>query len=475
MRTIPIALLLLSLSSLPLAPARAAEAIASSGEEDRSAVAVTVYNDGTGLVRELRRLSLPPGIAPLRFEDVAQTVDPTSVSLVSLTAPGRLSVLEQNYEYDLITPQNLLRRSVGSEVTAVRQLEDGRELRRPARLLGVESGPVLEIDGEIHFSWPGQIVLPGVPEGLVPSPTLVWLLENRGPAEQEVEVAYLTGGMSWRADYVLLLDGEDTAADLTGWVTVDNRSGAAYREATLKLVAGTLHRAPTPDRARMKDAATFEAARAPQMAQEGLFEYHLYTLERPTTLSSNQTKQVELLSAAGVPVKKVLVSVGQPFLYRSSQGTRTQTSRPSVEVEWRNEEEAGLGIPFPAGVVRLYKKDRSGAPQFVGEDRIEHIPRDETIRVRAGEAFDVVVERRQTDFRKLNLSLWDVEVASEIRVRNHKDEPATVLLREMLGGQWELVEESREGRRADAGTLEYEVSVPARGEEIVRYRVKIDW
>jgi hypothetical protein len=281
--------------------------------------------------------------------------------------------------------------------------------------------------------------------------------------------------MNWAADYVAVIDAGDEHADLTGWVTITNRSGATFRDALLKLVAGDVRRI-TPSH-RTYDMPQAEAMRmkagAPQFEEEAFFEYHLYTLERPTTIKDNQTKQISLLQAAGIPVKKELLLVGRSGWYRNQYGTLTQNEKVSVVLELENSAKSGLGMPLPKGTVRVYKKDRSGAEQFIGEDAIDHTPKDEKLRLKIGEAFDVVADRTQTDFRKI--SRRSAEAAFEISLRNRKEEDATVTVREPVGGDWRLVESSHPGVKKDAGTLEFKIKVPA-GEEVkLTYRVRVSW
>jgi hypothetical protein len=471
-------LVLIALVAGCIAPAGAADSpaqLADSTAEQRSSVAVTVYNVNLALVRETRTLDIPAaGEAALRFMDVPSSINPRTVHLKSLTAPGALAVLEQNYEYDLISPAKLMEKYVGREVELVEQAEDLTTRTVRATLLSVNGGPVYRIGDRIVLNQSGKVTLASVPPDLVPRPTLVWTLGAERSGKHEVEASYLTDNMNWSADYVAVVDAEDTSTDLTGWVTVDNRSGATFRDATLKLVAGDVRRlaqrVPMMAQAERMDYAK---ARAPQFEEEAFFEYHLYTLDRPTTIKDNQTKQLSLMQVAGVPLRKKLLLAGRSSWYRGQYGTLTQNEKIAVILEFDNTEQAGLGIPLPKGTVRVYKKDRSGAEQFVGEDAIDHTPRDETISLRVGEAFDVVADRTQTDYRKL--SPRQAEVAFEISLRNRKDEAAMVTVREPVGGDWNLMQSSHPGHKRDAGTLEFEIEVPARQEVKLNYRVSITW
>lgn len=444
--------------------------------DSRTSVAVTVYNVNLALVRETRTLAIADrGVATLRFMDVPSTINPRTVHLKSLTAPGSLTVLEQNYEYDLISPAKLMEKYVGKDVEIVEQAEDLTRRVEKATLISVNGGPIYRVADRIVLNREGQVTLPSVPPDLVASPTLVWtvLAEKSGP--QEVEASYLADGMTWSADYVAVVDSEERTADLTGWVTVDNRSGATFRDATLKLVAGDVRRVPPP-MAVMGKAMRAEAdlqMAAPAFAEEAFFEYHLYTLDRPTTLKDNQTKQLTLLQAAAVPVVKRLLLVGQPAWFRNRFGSLAKDQRVSVILELRNRSDSGLGMPLPKGTVRVYKKDRSGAEQFAGEDSIEHTPRDETVRLHLGEAFDVVADRTQTDYRAL--SPRQSESGFEISIRNRKNEDVAVTVREPVGGDWQILESSHPWKKLDAATVEFEIRIPAEREVKLTYRVRASW
>ncbi len=466
------------LSPLVLAGALAAEgpeALQDSTAADRTSVAVTVYNVNLALVRETRALRLSgPGVANLRFMDVPSSINPRTVHLKTLGAPDSLAVLEQNYEYDLMSPEKLMEKYVGHEVEIVEEAQDLTRRVEKATLLSVNGGPVYRVGDRIVLGQAGKVTLPSVPADLVPRPTLVWTLRSEKAGPREVEASYLTDGMDWSADYVVVVDAEDKAADLTGWVTIENRSGATFRDATLKLVAGNVRRVtPRPETFELAAREVAAAKAAPQFAEEAFFEYHLYTLDRPTTLKDNQTKQLTLFQAAGVPVAKRLLLVGEPGWYRGRFGTISRDQKISVVLEVKNVKEGGLGIPLPKGTVRVYKKDRGGAEQFVGEDSIDHTPRDETVRLKVGEAFDVVADTTQTDYK--SLSPRQSESAFEISIRNHKDEDVTVTVREPVGGDWQVVEASREWKKIDAATIEFEVHVPKRGEVKLTYRVRVTW
>lgn len=456
-------------------PLLAAEEFPDSTAADRGSVAVTVYNVNLALVRETRGLSLPrAGVGTMRFMDVPSAINPRTVHLKPLGGQG-LSVLEQNYEYDLLSPDKLMEKYVGREVEIVEQAEDLTTRTTKATLLSTTNGPVYRVGDKIVLGQRGQVILPDLPEDLVARPTLVWTLRVPKAGKQEVEASYLTDGMTWSADYVAVVNAEDTRADLTGWVTVENRSGAAFENATLKLVAGDVRRVTPPqfDQMKMMRAEVAAAPREAGFAEESFFEYHLYTLERPTTLKQNQTKQITLLQGTGIPVVKKLVLTGNPWFYRNRGGTLTQNEKFKVFLELRNDAASGLGMPLPKGTVRVYKKDRSGAEQFAGEDAIDHTPKDERVSLFIGEAFDVVADRTQTDWKAI--SPRESESAYKISIRNRKEEDATVVVREPVGGEWKIVTSSHPGKKLDAATIEFEVPVPKGKEVEVTYRVNVRW
>lgn len=459
---------------LAAAPARAAE--------------VTVYNQNLGLIKEVRRFDLKNGANRLEVVDVAAQIDPTSVHFKSLTAPDAVSVLEQDFKYDLVSQDKLLEKYLGSEVELVRYGLDGS--RRDAlkgTLLSNRGGRVLKVGERIYVNPGGEFILPELPEGLLTKPTLVWNLKSSKAGEHQGEISYLTGGLSWNADYVLVVDKDDAKGDLNAWVTVSNNSGATYKDAKLKLVAGDVHRAPQPQGRFNKYAVAAVRGAAMEMdggmVEKSFFEYHLYTLQRPTTLSDNSSKQVEMASAAGVPVKKL-------FIYDGVQGVQwsefygegildpgygaSSGKKVSVFFELQNKKSEGLGLPLPKGRVRVYKKDDDGSLQLAGEDAIDHTPKDEKVRVKMGDAFDVVGERKRTNFQ--SGKRW-AEESFEIKLRNHKESDVTVTVVEHLyrWTGWKVTDSSQKFEKKDAQTIEFAVPVKKDGESVVTYTVRYSW
>ncbi|HEU4921568.1 MAG TPA: DUF4139 domain-containing protein [Burkholderiales bacterium] len=446
---------------------------------DQQSVAVTIYNENLALVKDQRRVVLEAGRNRLALREVSARMRPETALLRSLSHPGALSLVEQNFDFDLLTPAKLLEKYVGRNVKIVRtHPTTGVESFETATVLAATSGVVLRIGDRIETGLPGRIVYDGVPPNLRDRPTLVTELDSARGGMQNVELSYLSSGLAWKADYVAELNGADTALDLNGWVTLTNTSGTAYPNAKLQLVAGDINRVREELRLSQRAMAdrVAEAVPASKMAQEALFEYHLYTLARPTTIADNQTKQVALLSAQAVPIVKELVLQGSDYYYRSSVGGIGQKMKVGVFVQLENRESSRLGMPMPKGVVRVYKKDGAGNAQFVGEDRIDHTPKNETVRLKLGEAFDVTADKKQTDFKRrepTNRASYVFESAYEIVLRNAKKEAASVVVREPVPGDWTMLEETQRHAKVAAGTAEWRVHVPAEGSTTLRYRVLV--
>jgi hypothetical protein len=450
-----------------------------SGLDDQQSVAVTIYNENLALVKDTRRVALEAGLNRLALRDVSGQLRPQTALLRSVSHPGTLALLEQNFDFDLLTPEKLLEKFVGHSVRIVRtHPTTGAETVERAQVLSAHGGVVLKIGDRIETGVPGRIVYDRVPDNLRDRPTLVTQLQNNGAEAQTLELSYLTGGLAWQADYVAELNADDSALDLNGWVTLTNRSGTSYRHARLQLVAGDVNRVRDEMRFAAKHGRVLAESAAPAspMAQEALFEYHLYTLGRTTTIADNQVKQVALLNAAAVPVRKELLLQGDEYYYRSSRGQIGQKMKLGVYVEFDNRESARLGMPLPKGVVRVYKKDRAGNAQFVGEDRIDHTPKNEKVRLKLGDAFDVTADKKQTDFRRrepVNQASYVYESAYAITVRNAKNEPVTVTVREPVPGDWRMLQESQPHTKPAAGTAEWQINVPAGGETTLSYRVLV--
>ncbi len=453
---------------------------AATTDKDQVDLSLTIYNGNLALIRDVRQIHLQPGVAPLRFEDVASSINPATVHFRSLTAPSRLSVIEQNYEYDLLDPQKLLQKYVGREITLVRPETDAGSTRwvdTKAVLLADNGGPVWKIGNEIVTGMAADSYrFPDLPENLYSRPTLVWTLDNRGAEAQRVEASYLANSMNWNADYVLTVGRDEKNADLDGWVTLINNSGAAYNNARLQLVAGQLHRTQQPMNMKaMAGALSAVADEAKQQfAQEAFSEYHLYTLNRRTSIQNDESKQISLLNATNIPVEKYFLVQGQPYYYRNPQGIGNAIPQPvQVYYRFKNEDKEGLGMPLPAGTIRAYESDSQGGTQFVGEDNISHTPKDETLRIHVGDAFDVICERKQMDYKRLASNLYELEY--QISLRNHKVSPVTVEVREPVGGDWEVVNSNYTPAKLDSTTLGFTIPVEKDGSATLDYRVRVKW
>ena len=459
---------------------KAAAAQGTTTLDDQVDLNVTVYNSDIALVRDVRSIELPRGTFDLSFMDIAATVNPATVHFRSLTEPARVSVLEQNYEYDLLEPDKLLRKYVGRDVTLVRTRQvDGttEEEEVIARLLSYNNQPVWRIGDEIVTGLHADhIRFPELPDTLFTRPTLIWTLDNSGTTRHRVEAAYIAGKLSWNADYVLTVARDDKAGDIDGWVTLTNGSGTAFRNAKLQLVAGEVNRVrQTMNRMMMADemSARAEAPSAP-MAQEAFSDYHLYTLGRKTTINNNETKQVSMLSGTGFPVQKRYVVNGHQFYYHNHQRPGAPI-KDSVEVfyQFKNDEKGGLGMPMPAGTVRVYQSDSTGGVQFVGEDRIQHTPKDEVLNLKIGHAFDVVCERNQVDFQKIGTNVYEVEYA--VTLRNRKTTAITVEVNEPIGAaSWRMLRSTHKFTKTAAFAAQFIVPVEPGAEAVLKYRVRVN-
>lgn len=460
-------------------PARAASD-QSTTLSDQTDLAVTVYNSNIALIRDVRQLTLPTGLFRLKLMDIAATVNPATVHFRSLNDPDKLSVIEQNYEYDLLEPAKLLHKYVGKEVTLVRTYQENGTTKHEeiqATLLADNNGPVWKIGNDIVTGMYAESYrFPEVPANLYDRPTLLMTLDNSGARKQQIETSYLANNLSWNADYVLTVGRDDKAADLDGWVTLTNNSGTAFHNARLQLVAGDLNRLPQSRLAGAMEARdmAMKAANAAQFAQESFSEYHLYTLGRKTSVEDKETKQISLLQGSNVPVEKIFVVNGQNFYYHNAQNPGSPIKDPvMVFYKFKNEERAGLGMPLPAGNLRVYQKDSKGSILFIGEDHIDHTPKDEVVTVHIGNAFDVISERKQSDYKRIDTHTWEMEF--EITLRNHKDSPIMVEVNEPIGGDWEMLSSTYKYTKTAAWAAQFNVPVAANGASVLRYRIRARW
>jgi hypothetical protein len=460
--------------------ARATAGDQSTSLSDQTDLNVTVYNSNIALVRDVRQLTLPSGAFRLKFMDIAATVNPATVHFRSLNDPEKLGVVEQNYEYDLLEPAKLLHKYVGKEVTLVRSYQENNSTKREeikATLLSDNNGPVWKIGNDIVTGMFAESYrFPEVPANLYDRPTLLMSLENSGAKKQQIEASYLASNLSWNADYVLTVARDDRNADLDGWVTVVNNSGTAFHNARLQLVAGELNRVqpPAPIGGIVARDMAMSKAAAAQFQQETFSEYHLYSLGRKTSVEDKETKQISLLQGSGVPVEKILMVNGQSYYYHNQQTPGAPLKDPvMVYYKFRNEEKNGLGIPLPAGNVRVYQKDSKGGILFAGEDRIDHTPKDEDVNIHIGNAFDVVAEHKQTDYKRIDTHTWEMEF--EVTLRNHKDTPVTVQVNEPIGGDWEMLSSTYKYKKTAAFAAQFIVPVAKGGTSVLKYRIRARW
>lgn len=435
---------------------------------DREEVSIAIYNDSLALIKEVRHLDLDRGTNDIALRDVSARMQPETAALRALSGPP-LRLLEQNFDFDLLTPQKLLDKYVGQTVTMIfTNPVSGIETREDAQVLSTNNGTVFKFADRIEIGPPGRVVFKTIPANLRDRPTLVVRLESPSAGKQTAELSYLSGGFSWKADYVAELAADESQLDLAGWVTLTNQSGTGFDNVRLQLVAGDVNRAQQAFAGKVYPMAAMAPAGRMEMAREEVFDYHLYTLGRPTSIRDNQTKQVALLSAAHVPVRKEYVLAGEAWYYGSPYGD-PRKQKIAVFLEFEN---AGgdLGVPLPKGVVRVYKKDSHGDAIFIGEDAIDHTAKKDKVRLKMGNAFDVSATRKQVSFRKLSASVS--ESAWHLELSNAKETAVIVKVVEPMSGDWEITSESAAHEAGDARSAVWKVAVPAGGKAILDYTVK---
>jgi hypothetical protein len=424
-------------------------------------LAVTVYNSNLGVVKDTRSFDLDNGYNEISLVDIAARIDPTSVR-INLDGQGEITVVEQNFQYDLLSPAKLMEKYLDDRVSLVTQ--SGKEFE--GTLLGFDNASmVVELDrGGVVIVSREQVTDVSLPPGrkdLIVKPTLVYQVHASRGTRATAEVAYMTEGMNWHAEYVAVLGEGDRSMDLSSWVSIDNKSGATYRDARLKLIAGDVHRV-AKKAPMMIEAPTMMDARyagAPQPIEEkAFFEYHMYTVPRPTTVKDREVKQIQFLPETEIETEKIY-----NFDSHKSQNVR-------VVMEFENSEGNNLGVPLPEGKVRVYKADDDGSLEFIGEDRIEHTPKDEDVKVYVGDAFDIVAERTRTNFDRVSDRV--VMETYEIKLRNHKEEAIEVVVSEYIYGDWSIRKASHEYEKKKADLVEFVIPVEVDGETILTYTVR---
>lgn len=455
---------------------------------------LTIYNQGFALVKETRSLNLRAGRQMVRIEDVAALIEPTSVGIRSLSSPGSFSVLEQNYQYDLINSLAILNKAVGKKIILNRVLPNGEKERvvgtlmsSPTAVVGGQNGSsmtwngmvVKTDDGRILLDPSGEVEVAEIPEGMISKPTLMWDIDSASAGVNSVELSYITQGMSWNADYVLSLDKDGHVGDLRGWVTLNNRCGTTYTDAKLKLLAGDVIRNRAPMNApqsagraggQMRDQSGF--------VEEQFADYHLYTLQRPATVRNNEIKQVSLLEAFRVPVtKKLIIDATLAYGYRQpSEGeVGTGTVKPQIRIEIMNDEKSHLGMPLPMGQFKVFQHDSSDSVQLLGEDQIEHTPKNEKLSLVVGRAFDIVAERKRTNFEWIGSRPDGARETFEIELRNRKESEETVVVLERPYMEWEVTKKSMEFEKLDSNTIQFTVVLKPGEVKKVTYTVEQYW
>ncbi|MBL8059311.1 MAG: DUF4139 domain-containing protein [Chthonomonas sp.] len=455
-----------------------------------TAVELTVYNQGFALVKETRSFDLRSGRQLINVEDVAERIEPSSVAIKSLSAPGSFTVLEQNYQYDLISVNAILQKAVGQRITFNRTLPNGeREVVRGTLLSaptnptdGSYSGMVIRADdGRILLNPSGEISVDSLPDGLISKPTLVWDLESNRAGSNTVELSYLTQGIGWSCDYVLALEKDGAMGDFKGWVRLDNQSGANFNNAVLKLLAGDVQRAQQMRRGGMAGAPTMDAGASKEsFAEEQFADYHLYTLQRPATVKNRESKQVSLLEAFMVPVKKKLILDPMRAYggWRPQEGeVGTGSMKPQIRIEFKNDQASRMGMPLPQGTVKVYQRDRSGSLQLLGEDAIGHTPKDEMISLVVGRAFDVVGERKRTKFEYFRdgTRIRGANETFEIQLRNRKETADTVTCIERYWGEYKVTKNSQPYQQLDSNTFQFEVALKPNEVKTITFTVESRW
>lgn len=459
-------------------------------------VHLTIYNQGFALVKQERTLNLTTGMQEARIEDVAQLIEVNSVGIRSLTQAGSFTVLEQNYQYDLISPAAILNKVVGKQIVFNRVLPDGSKerivgvlLSSPTAVVGNANGGASQTwngmvirtdDGRILLNPTGEIEVQSIPDGLISRPSLLWLLDSRRAGTNNIELSYLTQGVSWKSDYVLNLDRDGKIGDFKGWVTLTNNSGATYNNANLKLLAGEVFR-PQPGGfggGRGGAELAMKAADAGSFSEEQFSEYHLYTLQRPTTVKDREIKQVSLLEAARVPVtKKLVIDAMRTYgFWRPNEGQiGVGDLKPLVYIEFTNDEKSNLGMPLPMGSIKVFQRDSTDSLQMLGEANIGHTPRNEKLSLPVGRAFDIVASRKRTEFRWLGSSHTGAIETFEIEVRNRKQTAETVHLFERFGGEWIITQKNAEYTKLDSHTVDFVLNLQPDEVRKVVYTVETRW
>jgi hypothetical protein len=453
--------------------AAAQQAERTTSADDRASIEVTVYNGNLAMVRETRKTSLAKGQTRLALTGVSPAMQPATAS-VALQSDKPATFIDQTFAFDLLTPDALLRHSVGRTVRVIRtNPATGEETVEIAKVLSARGGVILRVGDRIETGIPGRIVYDTLPPGLREKPTLFAIFESQSETPATVNLRYLTGGLSWQADYTGQLDKTGTSLSLEAVATVTNSSGADYEDASLRLVAGTINQGPSPSQPMLKGMVAERAfAAAPPVPQTPVGDMHLYPIPRKTTLNDQETRQIVLFSADRVPVTKEYRIIGNSGFYLRQVGDPVTVHAERL-IKFKNDKKAGLGVPMPAGTVRVYGATETVSDTFLGADQIDHTAKDEEVSLSLGDAFDITAERWQTDFKTQGLPKNTYESSYEVKLRNATDKPVTVRMIEVLPGDWKVLSESQAHKKPSASQAEWDVAIPASSEKTLTYGVRV--
>jgi len=444
-------------------------------QQDRQQISITIYNENLALVRDLRLVSLEKGFNKLAWQEISAQIRPETAMLRAPDNTSGIRVMEQSFDFDLLTPEKLLEKYIGQRINVINvNPATGAETVEAATVLSTSDGIVLKFEDRIEIGTQGRITFPDIPAGLHDRPTLTLTLDSVISGTQTLELSYLSSGLAWQTDYVAQLNAENNLLDLNGLISISNHSGSAYPDSHLQLVAGEINQVSSePFPARKMMAMVADAAEYQSIKEESLAEYHLYTLPTPITLADNQSRQITLMSATGIPVNQEFLLRGTEGYYYSKYPVLNEKLKPTVLIQFENKGK-GLGVPLPKGTMRVYKEDNQGNTQLLGEDRIDHTARDEPIQVKLGKAFDITASRTQTDFQQLDTpSRRFTETAHQIEIHNARPEAVSIRVQEPIPGEWKIISESQPHSKSSANLAEWLVKAPANEKTILSYRVRI--
>ena len=438
--------------------------------QKREKLFLTIYNMNLGLIREIREVKIPKGEIILKCKNIPSKIDPTTVQLKSLTSQDSLKIIEQKYEYDLLTPEKLFEKYKGKEIILVSiDPKTKEEKREKAILLTTSKGKIYKIGDRIVVSFPGRVEFPKLPKDLIIEPTLSWILKNEYNKPQKIEISYLTEGINWKAYYVAHL--KDSFLDLTGWVNIENKTGINFNRAIPKLIAGEIQRIKPERVSEMR----ILAAKAPssQIQEKEFFEYYIYNLKKPIDIKNNEIKQFVLFQAYKIPVIKKYILKGKQYYFRTRYNVLEKEERVDIYLDFKNKKENNLGIALPKGIVRVYSQDQEGNFQFIGEDSIAHTPQGEEISLKVGKAFDIIATRKQTSYKRISDKIY--ESSFEIKIKNHKNQNIKVSVIEPVYGEWEILNYNYPYQKIDAYNFKFEIPVKKNSQSSLRYTIRIKY